>query len=109
MTSRKATASIKRRRKNPHEGTSFDEFLREEGMLEEVHAHAIKSVLAWQFAQVMKAQSLSKKKMAERLKTSRTQIDRLLDPDNDGVTLATLDRAARLLGKAIRLELVDAA
>jgi antitoxin HicB len=70
---------------------------------------AIKAVLAWQLTEAMRAQKLSKKKMAERLRTSRTQINRLLDPENDAVSLATLNRAARLVGKRIRLELVDAA
>jgi predicted XRE-type DNA-binding protein len=98
----------KQSRKNLHQGSSFDSFLIEHGLLEDAHSHAVKSVLAWQMAQAMKAQKLSKRKMAERLKTSRTQIDRLLDPGNDGVTLGTLGRAARLLGKRVRLDLVDA-
>lgn len=102
-------APTKRRKRNPHDGSAFDDFLREHGILEEVHAHAIKAVLAWQLVEAMRSQSLSKRKMAQRLKTSRTQIDRLLDPDNDSVTLGTLGRAARLLGKRVRLELVDAA
>jgi len=97
----------KTRKRNPRDGGSFDDFLRAEGLLEDAHAHAIKAVLAWQMAEAMKARRLSKSKMARRLKTSRTQIDRLLDPDNDGVTLGTLGRAARLLGKRVRLELVD--
>lgn len=97
----------KRRKTNPHQGSSFDSFLSEHGLLEEIHAHAVKSVLAWQMTRAMKAQRLSKRKMAQRLKTSRTQIDRLLDPNNDGVTLGTLGRAARLLGKRVRLDLVD--
>ncbi len=66
-------------------------------------------MLAWQLTEAMRAQKLSKKKMAERLRTSRTQINRLLDPENDAVSLATLNRAARPVGKRIRLELVDAA
>jgi predicted XRE-type DNA-binding protein len=98
----------RRRKKNPHEGSAFDDFLDEHGLLEDARTHALKSVLAWQMAKAMKAQKLSKRKMAQRLKTSRTQIDRLLDPSNDGVTLGTLGRAARLLGKRIRLDLIDA-
>lgn len=98
----------KRRRKNPHEGSSLDSFLEAHGLLEDARAHALKSVLAWQMANAMRAQKLSKRKMAQRLRTSRTQIDRLLDPGNDGVTLGTLGRAARLLGKRVRLDLVDA-
>lgn len=93
--------------RNPHRGSSFDSFLKAEGLLEDAHGHAIKSVLAWQLAEEMKARRMSRKKMAERLRTSRTQVARLLDPDNDSVTLATLKRAARLVGKRIRLELVD--
>lgn len=99
----------RRRKRNPHDGSSFDSFLSEHGLLAEVETRAIKTVLAWQLAEEMKARRISKKKLAERLRTSRTQIGRLLDPANDAVTLATLDRAARVLGKRIRLELVDAA
>jgi predicted XRE-type DNA-binding protein len=99
----------KTRKRNPHRGSSFDSFLKDEDLLEETHAHAIKAVLAWQLAEEMKAQKISQKRMAERLRTSRTQVARLLDPDNDSVTLATLKRAARLVGKRIRLELVDPA
>lgn len=99
----------RRRKRNPRDGSSFDDFLAENGLLEQVETRAIKTVLAWQLAEEMKARRISKKKLAERLRTSRTQIGRLLDPANDAVTLATLDRAARILGKRIRLELVDAA
>src|ERR1700722_7333658 len=94
--------------RNPHTGSSFDSFLKEEGLLEEVREHAVKSLLAWQFAEAMKAQKLSKKSLAEQLHTSRAQVNRLLDPNSDAVTLSTLNRAARLLGKRIRLDLVDA-
>jgi antitoxin HicB len=73
-----------------------------------VREDAIKAVLAFQLERSMKEQKLSKKKMAERLHTSRTQIARLLDPRNNAVTLATLNKAARLVGKKIRLELVNA-
>lgn len=99
----------KSRPRNPHRGSSFDSFLKAEGLLEDTHAHAVKAVLAWQLAEEMKARNISQKKMAERLRTSRTQVARLLDPDNESVTLATLKRAARLVGKRIRLELVDPA
>lgn len=86
-------------------GSSFDDFLKEEGLHEEAQAVAIKRVIAWQIAEEMKKQSLSKAKMAERMKTSRSQLDRLLDPDNDQVKLETLCRAANTLGRKLRVEL----
>lgn len=79
-------------------GSSFDAFLDEEGVREEVEAVAIKRVIAWQLRKEMEAQHISKKAMAERLHTSRTQVDRLLDPENAAVHLTTLTRAARELG-----------
>jgi antitoxin HicB len=90
-------------------GSSLEDFLREEGMLEEATEHAIKAVIAWQLQQAMKEQRLTKKSMAERLGTSRSQLDRLLDPANEGVTLESLKRAANLVGKRLRIDLVDAA
>ena len=86
--------------------TTLDDFLKEEGKLEEFEAVAIKEVLAWQIAEAMKAQNLSRKRLAERMKTSRSQIGRLLDPKDGNVTLATLQRAARMVGRKLRLELV---
>lgn len=86
-------------------GSTFDDFLKEGGIHDEVQAGAIKRVIAWQIAEEMKKQSLSKVKMAERMKTSRSQLDRLLDPDNDQVKLETLSRAARTLGRELRVEL----
>ena len=86
--------------------TTLDQFLKEEGQLEEFEAVAIKEVLAWQIAEAMKAQNLSRKRLAERMKTSRSQIGRLLDPKDGNVTLATLQRAARMVGRTLRLELV---
>ena len=86
--------------------TTLDAFLKEEGNLEEFEAVAIKEVLAWQIVQAMKAQNLSRKRLAERMKTSRSQIGRLLDPKDGNVTLATLQRAARMVGRTLRLELV---
>lgn len=86
-------------------GSTFDDFLKEEGIHDEVQAVAIKRVIAWQIAEEMKKQSLSKVKMAERMQTSRSQLDRLLDPDNDQVKLETLSRAARTLGRELRVEL----
>jgi antitoxin HicB len=86
--------------------TTLDTFLKEEGKLEEFEAVAIKEVLAWQIAEAMKAQNLSRKRLAERMKTSRSQISRLLDPTNGNVTITTLQRAARIVGRTLRLELV---
>jgi DNA-binding phage protein len=92
-----------------HTGSSFDSFLEEEGILEEVEAVAIKRVIAWQLAEAMSSSKVSKKAMAERMGTSRSQLDRLLDPENGAVHLATIVKAARALGKRLRVEMVDAA
>jgi DNA-binding Xre family transcriptional regulator len=92
-----------------HTGSSFDSFLEEEGILEEVEAVAIKRVIAWQLAEAMKAGQISKKAMALRLGTSRSQLDRLLDPENSAVQLQTIAKAARAIGKRLRLDMVDAA
>jgi antitoxin HicB len=86
--------------------TTLDEFLRDEGTLEEFEAVAIKEVLAWQIAEAMRLQNLSRKRLAERMKTSRSQIGRLLDPKDGNVTIATLQRAAKVVGRKLRLELV---
>lgn len=93
--------------RNPRIGSSLDELLEEEGILTEVSAIAIKRVLAWQVAQEMSNLGLSKSQMAVQMRTSRTSLDRLLDPDNTAVTLKTLERAATVLGKRIQIELVD--
>jgi antitoxin HicB len=85
--------------------TTLDDFLKEEGKLEEFEAVAIKEVLAWQIAEAMRAQNLSRKRLAERMKTSRSQISRLLDPKDGNVTLSTLQRAAKIVGRTLRLEL----
>lgn len=87
-------------------GSSFDSWLREEGLHEEVTAVAIKRVLARQIAAAMSDRGLSKSAMARRMKTSRSQLDRLLDPENDSVTLATLQKAAKAIQRQVRLELV---
>jgi len=91
---------------NPHIGSSFDEFLKEEGIYEDATAHAVKHVLAWQIAEAMRAQGLNKVEMARRMHTSRAQLDRLLEPDNDRVQLDTVRRAAAVVGRKVRLELV---
>jgi predicted XRE-type DNA-binding protein len=98
----------KKRTANPI-GSSFESWLEEEGMAEEATTHAIKAVVSWQLQQTMKEQGLTKKAMAERMGTSRSQLDRLLDPTSDAVTLDTLKRAAELIGKKIKLDLVDTA
>ena len=93
---------------NRHIGSAFDDFLAEEGILEEAGAVAQKRVLVWQLAETMRQHRITKAQMARRMRTSRAALDRLLDPDNPGVTLATMDRAAAALGKRLRIELVDA-
>jgi antitoxin HicB len=90
-----------------HSGSSFDDFLVEEGLHEEVESVAIKRVLAWQFEQEMGRQKKTKRAMAKELKTSRSQLDRLLDPQNTTVSIETLSRAARVLGKRLVLEIRD--
>ncbi|MEM7772632.1 MAG: Fis family transcriptional regulator [Cyanobacteria bacterium P01_A01_bin.37] len=93
---------------NPtHLGSSFDDFLEEEGILPEVSAIALKRVLAWQIVQAMEVQGFSKASMADAMNTRRSALDRLLDPENIAVTLKTMDRAAAVLGKQLRIELVD--
>ena len=100
--------SLKRKKPN-HSGSTLDSLLKEEGILEEVEAVALKRVIAWQLAEIMRAKKISKKSMAALMHTSRSQLDRLLDPENAAVHLATITRAAKVVGKKIRLELVDAA
>jgi len=88
-----------------HMGSGIDDFLQEEGIFEEAQAQAVKEVVAWQLAEAMKSQKISKNKMAARVKTSRSQVDRLLDPKND-ITLSTLQRAAAIVGRRVSIELV---
>lgn len=88
-----------------HMGSSIDAFLQEEGIFEEAQVQAIKEVVAWQLAEVMKKKKISKNKMAKLLKTSRTQVDRLLNPKND-ITLGSLQRAAAMVGRRVNIELV---
>lgn len=89
-----------------HVGSSFDDFLQEEGLLEEATAVAIKRVLAWQIAEAMKAQKLTKTAMATKMHTSRASLNRLLDEEDTSLTLTTLASAANALGQKIRVELV---
>jgi len=88
-----------------HHGSSLDEFLKDEGLYEETQTVAIKEVIVWQLTDAMQERSLSKARLATLLKTSRSQVDRLLDPTRD-VTLSTLQRAAALVGRKVQIELV---
>ncbi|MBG1266670.1 helix-turn-helix domain-containing protein [Nostoc sp. WHI] len=94
--------------KNPYIGSSLDDLLEEEGTLEEINLIAAKRVIAWQISKAMEEKKLNKTAMAKEMKTSRASLDRLLDPNNASVSLDTIDRAARVVGKRIRFELVDA-
>ena len=94
------------KKKNPHIGSSLDDFLKEEGILEEARAVALKEALAWQVQRAMKRKKINKVEMARRMHTSRAALDRLLDPHNASVTLQTLCRAARAVGRDLRIELV---
>jgi len=88
-----------------HIGNRFDKFLDDEGLLAEAEAVANKRVIAYQLGELMKKQKLSKTQLAKRMRTSRSALERLLDPDNPSVTLLTLERAAKALGKHIKIEL----
>ena len=88
-----------------HMGSSIDDFLKEEGIFEEAQAQAVKEVVASQLAEAMRKNKISKARMAALLKTSRTQVDRLLDPKND-ITLSSLQRAAAMVGRRVMIELV---
>ena len=96
----------KRRMANRHKGSSIDDFLKEEGVLEEFQARAVKEVIAWQLAQAMKERKLSKRRLAAMMHTSRTQVDRVLDPKDGNVTIETLQRAAAIVGRKVQVELV---
>ena len=93
---------------NKHIGTDFDDFLDEDGLREEAMAAAVKRVIAWQIAQSMKAQKVTKTEMAARMHTSRMVVNRLLDEKDTSVTLATLARASAALGTSLRFELATA-
>ena len=88
-----------------HMGSSVDDFLKEEGIFEEAQAQAVKEVVAWQLAEAMKKKKISKNRMARLLKTSRTQVDRLLNAKDD-ITLSSLQRAAAIVGCRVTIELV---
>lgn len=91
-----------------HLGGDFDDYLREEGLLDEAEAVATKRVLAHQISRAMEQQRLTKTAMARQMGTSRSSLDRLLDPAVPSVTLLTIERAARVLGKRVRIEMVEA-
>ncbi len=92
----------------PHIGSSLDDFLDDDGVLAATSAAAIKRMLAWEIQKTMKDGNITKTAMARRMKTSRAALDRLLAPGNTSVTLNTMDRAARSLGKSLKIELADA-
>jgi hypothetical protein len=87
-------------------GSSFNDFLKDEGLDQEASAVAIKRVLAWQLEKAMAKEGVTKNEMAKRMRTSRSQLERILDPDNDKIQLDTVFKAARVLGRQLRLELV---
>ncbi|CAN5914215.1 hypothetical protein BH11VER1_BH11VER1_25820 [soil metagenome] len=92
--------------KNAHDGSSLEDFLHEEGIHAEVEAAALKRALALKLADLMEKKSVQKTAMAKNMRTSRAALDRLLDPSNTSVTLATLNRAAKALGRKVKIELV---
>jgi antitoxin HicB len=96
---------MKRKRKNRHHGSSVDDLLRDEGVLDQFQAAAIKEVIAWQIERAMKEKKLSKNRLAELMQTSRAQLDRLLDPERGNITIETLQRAANALGRSLRIEI----
>jgi len=97
---------MKAKAKKGRVGSSFDDFLKEDEIYESVTARAIKRVLARQLSELMRREDISKTELASRMKTSRAQLDRLLDPENESVTLGTLARAAQAVGRNLRMELV---
>ncbi len=100
------TATVKAKPKASPLGSSFDEFLREQDIYEEATLAAAKRVLAQQIRQAMEEQNLTKTEMAQRMHTSRSSLGRLIDPDNQNVTLQTLDKAAKALGRRLAVALV---
>ena len=94
--------------KNPHDGGSLDDFLKKDGLFEEVQAAALKRAFALKLTDLMEEQQVTKTSLAGQMRTSRAALDRLLDPANTSVTLATLTRAARALGRKVKIELLPA-
>lgn len=105
---RSTSASKRSTAKNPRTGSSLESFLKEEGLYEDASAKAIKEVIAWQIAKTMTEQEISKSELARRMGTSASSINRLLDPQNESLTLSTLFRAATVLGAELRVELIPA-
>lgn len=99
---------MKAKKRNSQTGSTFDSFLEEEGIREEVEAVAVKRVLAWQFAEAMRKKRKTKQALAKELRTSRSQLNRLLDPQNAAVSLDTITRAAKALGKRVIIRIADA-
>ena len=93
-------------KKNAHIGSDFDEFLAEEGILDDAESVAIKRIISFQLQEAMKELHLTKLKMAKKMHTSRSAIDRLFDPNNDSITLHTLNKAATAVGRKLKIELV---
>lgn len=93
-------------KKRTHWGSTLDDFLKEEGIYEEANARVAKEMIAWSLQQAMRKKGLTKKRMAELMETSRAQVDRLLNPSDHNVTLATLEKAAAIVGRQLRIELV---
>ena len=96
-----------KKKSKPHIGSDFDQFLEEESILQEVEIVAAKRVIAWQISDIMEKERISKTAMAVRMGTSRAVLDRLLDPENTGVTLKTLGKAAAVLGRKINIGLAS--
>jgi DNA-binding Xre family transcriptional regulator len=93
---------------NPRRGGSFDDFLKEEGIYDQVVAQAEKEILAWKLQSAMKEKKLTISALAKRMRTSRAAVNRILDPTNPSITLGTLEKVALALGKRWRFDLVDA-
>lgn len=91
---------------NLHRGSTLDDFLAQEGVLADFQTRAIKEVVAWQLAEAMRVRGISKNGLAKQMHTSRTQVDRVLDPDAGNVTIETLQRAAAVVGHRVKIELV---
>lgn len=102
----KSAESNSLRNEKGYQGSTLDSFLQEEGVLEQMTARAIKEVIAWQLGEAMRQRRMSKSALARVMRTSRTQVDRVLDPENGNVTLETLQKAAAVVGRRVELQLV---